>query len=70
MPEKEAKKTGGSKNGKKTRGASGSDNDSAIVTWGDEYCVKGGAATTRQKLPKNKWNKHGPGTWRFVLEGK
>ena len=70
MPEKEAKKTGGSKNGKRTRGDNGSDNDTAIVTWDDEYCVKGGAATTRQKLPKNKWNKHGPGAWRFVLEGK
>jgi hypothetical protein len=70
IPEKEAKKIGGSKNGKKTRGANGSDNVSAIVTWDDKYCVKGDVATTRQKLPKDKWNKHGPEAWRFVLEGK
>ena len=36
-------------------------NEYAIVIWDDDYCAKGEPTTTKQKLLKNKWNKHTAG---------
>lgn len=43
-------------------------NEYVIVIWDDGYCAEGEPNTTKQKLPKNKWNKHTAGAWRFHLE--
>ena len=43
-------------------------NDFVMIEWGDDYCCKGEPKATKQKLAVSKWNKQGPGAWRFTLE--
>lgn len=54
--------------GKKKSSAPKKANDIVIIAWDDDYCCEGEPTTTKQKLHFKKWNKHGPGAWRFVLE--
>ena len=54
--------------GKKKSGATEKANDFVIIAWDNQYRCKGEPTTTKQKLTVSKWNKHGPGAWRFVLE--
>ena len=67
LPEPTAAKKRSGK-GKKKSSATIKANDFVIIEWGDNYCCKGKPKATKQKLAVSKWNKQGPGAWRFTLE--
>ena len=57
-----------SEKGKKKSSATIKANDFVIIAWDDHHCYKGEPTANKQKLTVSKWNKHGPGAWRFALE--